>query len=202
MLATAGIPTVSEAEVSDPVKALAVAEKIGFPVVLKGLALGQIHKTEHGLVKLKIQNSNQLIADFEDLTKRLKGHGRVLIQPYIDIDLEFICGMIRDSQFGPAVMFGIGGVMTEVYQDVVFRVAPLSNEEALDMLRSIQAKKILDGFRGKPPVDYYALAKVLVILGLIGCAAPRISQIDINPLVVSNRNLYALDATMVLSNEL
>jgi len=202
VLAAAGIPTVSEAAVSDPTEALAVAKKIGFPVVLKGLATGQIHKTEHGLVRLKIQNSDQLISDFEDLTKILKGQGRVIIQKYIGIDLEFICGMIRDPQFGPAVMFGIGGMMAEVYQDVVFRVAPLSDEEALDMLRSIRAKKLLEGFRGKPPVDYGALAQVLITLGSIGRAAPRISQIDINPLVVSNRNLYALDATMIVANKL
>jgi acetyltransferase len=202
ILATVGIPTISEAAVSDSTEALVIAKKFGFPVVLKGLASGQIHKTEHGLVKLKIQNPDQLVSDFEDLTKSLKGHGRVLIQKYIDIDLEFICGMIRDPQFGPTVMFGIGGVMTEVFQDVVFRVAPLSKEEALDMLKSIRAKKLLEGFRGKPPVDHEELAKVLLTLGSIGCAAPRISQIDINPLAVSNRNFYALDATMILTNKL
>jgi acetyltransferase len=201
VLATVGIPTISEAAVSDSTEALVIAKKFGFPVVLKGLASGQIHKTEHGLVKLKIENPRQLVADFKDLTKSLKGQGRVLIQKYIDIDLEFICGMIRDPQFGPTVMFGIGGVMTEVYQDVVFRVAPLSNAEALDMLKSIRATKLLDGFRGKPPVDHKALAKILVTLGSIGCAAPGISQIDINPLVVSNRNFYALDATIILTNK-
>jgi len=198
ILSAVGIPTVQEAIAIDPTQALRIAQWVGFPVVLKGLAAGKIHRTELGLIKLDLHNPEQLLPAFEELTDRLEGAGRVLVQKQIKPDVELICGMIRDRQFGPAVMFGVGGVFTELYEDVGFRIAPLSRREALDMMESIKAKRLLEGFRGKRRIDRNALARVLMALGWIGLTAPRVAEVDINPVAAVNGKPIALDATVVL----
>ncbi|NIQ40226.1 MAG: carboxylate--amine ligase [Proteobacteria bacterium] len=198
ILSAVGIPTVREAIATDPTQALKIAQWIGFPVVLKGLAQGKIHRTELGLIKLDLHNPEQILPAFEELTERLEGAGRVLVQKQLKPDVEIICGMIRDRQFGPAVMFGVGGVFTELYEDAGFRIAPLSRHEALDMMKSIKAKRLLEGFRGKTRIDRDALARVLMALGWIGLTAPRVAEIDINPVAVVNGKPTALDATVVL----
>ncbi|NIO03171.1 MAG: CoA-binding protein [Proteobacteria bacterium] len=198
ILSSVNIPTVQEAIVADSTQALSTAQRFGFPVVLKGLAQGKIHRTELGLIKLDLFNRKQILLAFEELIDRLEGAGRVLIQKQIKPDVELICGMIRDRQFGPAVMFGVGGVFAELYEDIAFRIAPLSRRDALHMMDSIRAKPLLAGFREKMPIDRDKLAQVLTALGWIGLEAPRVTEIDINPVAVVNGKPVALDATVVL----
>jgi len=197
VLAEAGIPTVPEEIVVDPSHAANIAEQFGYPVVLKGLLPGEVHKTEKGLVRLDIRTPEELRASYGELLADLNGEGRILIQKFIKADLEFICGMLRDQDFGPTVMFGMGGVMAEVYQDVTFRIAPFSAETAQNMMDSIEAKVVLDGFRGRKPVDRLEMARVLMQLGRIGVEYSQIAQIDINPLALVNGKLMALDATII-----
>lgn len=200
ILKAAGIPTVKEEIATDALQAMEIANAFGFPVVLKGLVPGKIHKTELGLVKLNLRDKDQLLSAFEDLRDKIKAQGRILIQKYVRADFEFICGMIRDPQFGPAIMFGLGGVMAELFQDVVFRVAPFNHRTAEQMLNSIRANKVLEGFRGSQAINREALARVLVALGWIGTVVPRMTQIDINPLAVVDGKVLALDATLILEN--
>jgi len=111
---------------------------------------------------------------------------------------EFVIGLSRDPQFGPCVMFGLGGIFTEALKDVTFRVAPLSKDDALEMIDEIKTKKLLGEFRGSPAVDREALAKALVGVGELGMKYDSIAEIDINPLIISGNKPVAVDALVVL----
>ncbi|MBN2568473.1 MAG: acetate--CoA ligase family protein [Deltaproteobacteria bacterium] len=195
-----GIPTVGEIVTRDINEADKAFRQIGFPLVLKGLAPGSIHKTEHGLVHLNINNVHDARSIFDSLMNTMKGNGEVLIQKYIPESLEIIIGFIRDPQFGPCVMCGLGGIMAEVFGDVAFAIAPLTQYDALNCINRLQGQKLLDGFRGTPPVDRDNLARLLIALGEIGCTHERIKEIDINPLIVRGKEATAVDATIILGD--
>lgn len=201
LLAAAGIPTVPEEIAASFDHGLEIAKGFGFPVALKGLLPGEIHKTEKGLVKLDIRTRAELIRAFSDLQVGMGGSGRVLVQRFIQSDQELICGMVRDRDFGPTVVFGIGGLMAEIYDDVVFRIAPVSESESLDMIESIRARAILEGFRGRRPVDRSELSRILVGVGQMGVETSHIAQIDINPLAFTGGRLIALDATVIVTDD-
>jgi acetyltransferase len=193
-----GIPTVEEYIVNDATECEAIAVRIGFPVVAKGLLPQAVHKTERGLIHLGIHNTQTVLTSFNELMNKMNNNGKVLIQKYLKGSVELIAGLIRDSQFGTCVMLGIGGVMTEVFNDVVFAMAPLTERNAFDLTTRLRNQKILDGYRGESPVNRKALAEILVRLGNIGLMHPRISEIDINPLIISEGVPKAVDATIVL----
>ncbi|MBW2656035.1 MAG: acetate--CoA ligase family protein, partial [Deltaproteobacteria bacterium] len=125
---------------------------------------GTIHKTETGLVKLGISTENGIKAAFNELQTAMGIKGKILVQQQIQGDLELIAGLIRDPQFGPCVMVGLGGVLTEVLNDFVFGVAPLTHTQALELIDRLKTQKLLNGFRGAGAVDRNALAKILVKL--------------------------------------
>ena len=126
------------------------------------------------------------------------GDGAVLVQQMIKGQRELVVGLTRDAQFGPCVMFGLGGIFTEVLKDTVFRVAPLERQDALDMMQDIKANKILEGIRGMTAVDKEMLADILMTVGKIGIENDRIKEIDINPLIISGGKPVAVDALVVL----
>ena len=198
ILGACGVPTVPEAVATDAAQAAAAAAALGYPVVMKGLLPGGVHKTELGLIRLGIRNGRAVRTAFKDLSDKMDGNGRVLVQKQIPQAVELILGLLRDPQFGPCVMVGLGGVMAEIYDDTAFAVAPLTHREALALIGRIRGQKLLDGFRGAPPVDREAIARVLVSLGQIGINHPRIREIDINPLIAGDRGATAVDATIVL----
>jgi succinyl-CoA synthetase beta subunit len=175
-----------------------MAEKLGYPVVMKGCSAELAHKTEAGMVKLNIGNSDEAVRVFDELMGKIKGLDGVLIQKMVTGSREFVIGLSRDPQFGPCVMFGLGGILTEALKDVTFRVAPLSKEDALEMIDEIKTKKILGEFRGSPSVDREALAKALVGVGELGMKYDSIAEIDINPLIISGNKPVAVDALVVL----
>ena len=124
----------------------------------------------------------------------------VLVQEMIKGEREFVIGLSRDPQFGPCVMFGIGGIFTEVIKDVSFRVAPLTEMDAEEMIEEIRMKKLLDEFRGSPAVDKKELVKALVGIGDLGYRNNEIAEIDINPLIISGSKPVVVDALVVLAN--
>jgi acetyltransferase len=193
-----GFPTVAEEIARDASQAEAAAGMLGYPVVMKGLLSGGIHKTEMGLVKLGVSDPEACRGAFDSLMERMEGRGKVLIQKQIAGKVELILGLMRDPQFGPCVMFGLGGVTAELYGDTAFAVAPLSRREALALIGRIRGQKMLDGFRGAPAVDREAIASLLVALGRVGVDYPRIGEIDINPLLIGTQGAVAVDATIVL----
>ena len=195
------IPVVEERLVRSVSGAWKAARQMGLPVVLKGLMPGEVHKTEHGLVRLGITNKTLLESAYHDLREKVGLLGRILIQKEIKSDYELIAGFIRDNQFGPCVMFGLGGIFSELEPDVVFAMAPLDRECALKLIGRIRGKRLLQGFRGMAPLEKDVVADILVRLGNAGIAYPRIEQIDINPLVVRQGTPLAVDANVILKEE-
>lgn len=201
-LAGYGIMVTEERVVSTEEEAMTAASKIGYPVALKASGEEFSHKTELGLIVLNLKNKGEVRTAFRRLTSRQDVSVKeALVQQMVEGDRELVVGLTRDPQFGPCVMFGLGGVLTEILEDVTFRVAPLSKRDAMEMMNDIRAKKILDTFRGKPPVDRDALADILIAVGRIGMEVDKVREIDINPLKITNGKPVAVDALVVLEHE-
>jgi acyl-CoA synthetase (NDP forming) len=192
------IPVVEEKLVRRPDEAWKTARQMGLPVVLKGLMPGETHKTERGLVQLGIMNKPLLEAAFHHIQEKLDHRGRILIQKEVQSEYELMTGFIRDDQFGPCVMFGLGGVFSELEPDVVFAMAPLDRDSALKLIHRIRSKRLLQGFRGMMPLREDIMMDILVNLGNVGVACPQIEQIDINPLAVRKGVPLAVDANVIL----
>jgi acyl-CoA synthetase (NDP forming) len=197
-LETLGLKVVEEVVIKDIDEAVQAANKIGFPVVLKGRIEGQIHKTEAGLVKLNLLNADQVKSAFQEMASLKMKPDSFLIQPMLKGDLELIIGIIRDFQFGPAAMLGLGGVRAEVYKDVVFRLVPLNKEEILGMVSDLKGEVLLKGYRGSKPVNMESLADWLMKLGWLAMTFEQIKEIDINPLLIVEGEPIAVDANIIL----
>ena len=198
VIESAGVPVAATALARSRKEAEQMAERIGYPVVMKGCSAELAHKTESGMVKLNVGNSEEAARVFDELTAKMKNLDGVLIEKMVKGSREFVIGLSRDPQFGPCVMFGLGGIFTEALKDVTFRVAPLSKEDALEMIDEIKTKKILGEFRGSPAVDREALAEALVGIGELGMSCDSIAEIDINPLIICGDKPVAVDALVVL----
>ncbi len=200
VLRSYGIPAVNE-QLARNVKELRDAIRaIGFPLVLKGCAPEISHKSDLGLVAVDIRSEREAKAIFDQMMKNM--HTKmpaVLVQEMVKGKREFVAGFTRDAQFGPTVMFGLGGIFTEVISDVVFRLAPFDRCEALQMVGEMKGRKMLEAVRGMEAVDLELLADILVILGEIALDHPDIKEIDVNPLIISGRIPIAVDALVVLS---
>jgi acetyl-CoA synthetase (ADP-forming) len=198
VIESAGVLVAAAALAKTRDEAIGEAEKIGYPVVMKGCSAELAHKTESGMVKLNVGNSEEAARVFDELTAKIKNLDGVLIEEMVKGSREFVIGLSRDPQFGPCVMFGLGGIFTEALKDVTFRVAPLSKEDALEMIDEIKTKKLLGEFRGSPAVDREALAKALIGVGELGMKYDSIAEIDINPLIICGDKPVAVDALVVL----
>ncbi|MCD6569137.1 MAG: acetate--CoA ligase family protein [Deltaproteobacteria bacterium] len=175
------------------------AKDVGYPLVLKGSSSILTHKTELNLVEVGIKDEAELEKAYNAIEQR--GNGKldgILVQEIIKGERELVAGLIRDPQFGPCVMFGLGGIFTEVLKDVSFRVAPLEEIDAYEMMDEIKAKKILSEFRGKPAVNRQVLANILMNIGRIGLEIDEVAEIDINPLIIKDDTPVAVDALIVL----
>ncbi|MBW2140324.1 MAG: acetate--CoA ligase family protein [Deltaproteobacteria bacterium] len=202
LLAEYGINVTQEKVVSTEDDAAAAASEIGYPVVLKGSGEELTHKTELDLIALNLRDENDVREAFKKLTSTPDANVKeVLVQQMVKGDRELVVGLTRDAQFGPCVMFGLGGIFTEILEDVSFRVAPLTRWDAMDMMEDFRAKKILDAFRGQPPVDREVLADILIAVGKIGMEQEKVQEIDINPMKVLDGKPVAVDALVVLNND-
>ncbi|MBW2090683.1 MAG: acetate--CoA ligase family protein [Deltaproteobacteria bacterium] len=201
-LAEYGINVTKEKVVTTEDDAVAAATEIGYPVVLKGSGEELTHKTELDLIALNLRDENDVRAAFQKLIST-EGASveEVLVQQMVKGDRELVVGLTRDAQFGPCVMFGLGGIFTEILEDVSFRVAPLTRWDAMDMMEDFRAKKILDAFRGQPPVDREILADTLIAVGKIGMEQDKVREIDINPMKILDGKPVAVDALVVLDND-
>ncbi|MBW2606086.1 MAG: acetate--CoA ligase family protein [Deltaproteobacteria bacterium] len=198
-----GIPVINEKVALNKDEAVKAAEEIGFPVVVKGLGAKLLHKTELGLVHLNLADSqsveNAAISISEKGGDKLEGF---LIQPQLKGKREFVAGLFQDDQFGPVVMFGTGGVFAEALSDVTFRIAPLTESDAKQMLDEIKAHSLLGNFRGENVADRDRLIDTLLGLSRIGMEHPDVSEIDINPLIISaDGSVCAVDALVVLDDK-
>ena len=200
VVASAGVSITKEGLAGSKEEAVTLAEGFGFPVVLKGCSSTMTHKTEMGMVKLNLGSSGDVERAYDEIIQAGEGLDGVLVQEMISGVREFVIGLTRDPQFGPCVMFGLGGIFTEVLNDVSFRVAPISEIDAMEMIQEIKTAKLLDEFRGSPAVDKKALVKALVGIGRLGDEYDQIAEIDINPVIISGDQPIAVDALVVLDN--
>ena len=198
-----GIPTANEISANTRDEALAAAQQIGFPVALKVCSRQAAHKSEQGLLELGIVSSAELTTAYDRLLPKAEAlGGRILIQEMVSGARELAIGLIRDNQLGPCVMFGLGGIFTEALADVTFRLAPLTETEAIEMTAEIKGNRILEGIRGLEPVDMKTLSHCLRALGQIGLQNPAIKALDINPLIIRDGQPVAVDALVVLEEPL
>ncbi|OQX62845.1 MAG: CoA-binding protein [Desulfococcus sp. 4484_241] len=199
LLARYGIPTVEERAAASVDEAVAISDEIGYPVVVKGLGSRLLHKTEAGLVHLKLSEAES-VREACRMIKQSAGSllEGFLIQPYVEGKREFVAGLFHDSVFGPVVMFGLGGVFTEALSDVSFRVAPVTRQDALDMIGEIRSKALLGEFRGEKAADLEQLVSVITGLSELCEKEPDVAEVDINPLIITpSGNVCAVDALVV-----
>jgi len=189
-----GIPVARSAFAQDGKELGEVAQGVRYPVVLKAVAPGLVHKTEAGGVMLDIHTPEDLIAAAQKMTEEVKrrrppsamagGQMGFLVQEYVRGGREVIVGMTHDPKFGPLVMFGLGGIYVETFNDVVFRVPPITDLEAREMIRQIRGNRLLEGVRGEPAVDVAGLAEILERFSQLVEDLPQLAEMDINPLMV------------------
>ncbi len=197
-LADHGIPMPREALVPDADAAAQAAARLGFPVVLKVSGVALQHKTEIGGIALNLRNAEEVRREARRLAA-LPGCEGLLVAEMVPGDREVACGLTRDPQFGPCVMFGLGGILTEVLGDAVFRMAPLTLADAKEMCQEIRGVKLLGAFRGQSPADLGALARILIVLGEVGLRHPEIRGIDLNPIKIRPDGMpVAVDALVAL----
>jgi len=203
IIESAGIKTVSTVIARSAAEAAAISSRMGFPVVMKIDCPGISHKTESGGVRLGLDSSSKVKAAYADMAALLKKNkliGNIVIQKMAGPGVEVILGARRDPSFGQVLMFGMGGIFVEALRDVVFRLAPVTPEEAAKMIDSVRAGSILKGLRGFPPSDKKALIDAIVSLGRMIAFCPRIVEMDINPLIVlpKGSGCLSVDARIVL----
>ncbi len=180
-----------------------IAEKIGYPVVLKVISPDVIHKTDVGGIKLNV-NENEIEDAFSEILSNVKNYvpeariDGILVQKMVKDGKELIVGMKRDPQFGPLLMFGMGGIYVELLKDVSFRIAPITRKDAYEMIKEIKAYKILRGLRGEKPVDIDAIVDLLLRISKISIEHPEIFEIDLNPIKVFENGYVVVDFRMVL----
>jgi len=198
-----GVNVTKETVVSKEDDAVSAAKEMGYPVVLKGSGEELAHKTELDLIALNLRDEKEVREAFQRLTSTPKADVKeVLVQQMVKGDRELVVGLTRDAQFGPCVMFGLGGIFTEILEDVAFRVAPLTKWDAMDMMKDFRAHKILDEFRGQPAVNREVLADILIAIGNIGMEQDKVKEIDINPMkIMADGKPIAVDALVVLDSE-
>lgn len=193
------IPITREFLVTNKKDLIKAAKKIGYPLVLKSCDAKIAHKTEKNLVRTAIISEKEAITAFNDIQAGMaENNAAVIVQEMIIGKRELVAGLIRDHQFGPSVMFGIGGIFTEIFNDVTFRIAPLNRQDAFEMMDEIRGNRILNAVRGMKAADREQLSDILIRIGQIGIENKIIQEIDINPIIISKGKGIVVDALIVL----
>lgn len=205
ILSEYGIKVPKYALVTNSDEAVQKSKEIGFPLVAKIVSPDILHKTDVGGVKVGLNSEDEVKKAFDDMFNRLKEKfdvKGVLLEKMVPKGVELIVGLQNDSQFGPSIMVGLGGIYTELFKDVSFRVLPVTKNEAAKMLESLRGKDILKGFRGSTPVDLDMLSEAIVNIGTLGVdMAGKYESIDFNPVVVYPDSYYVVDAKIILKDK-
>jgi acetyl coenzyme A synthetase (ADP forming)-like protein len=207
LLSHMGLPITRYRVAKDRERAIEAAHEIGFPVALKIVSPQVLHKSDAGGVALDIGDNDELRASYDMIVDRVKEkvpgaeiHG-VLVEEMASPSVEVIVGATRDAQFGPTVMFGVGGILTEIIKDASFRVAPLGLDEAIKMMGEIKSHEVLEGARGMPVVDKKVLADIIVKTSRLMLENPGIAAIDLNPVMIHGDAAKIVDARIILGDE-
>lgn len=207
LLEAYGIPIIHSRLARSAEEAAAAALEFGFPVVMKVVSPDIVHKTEVGGVVLDLRTEAEVLRAYQEIEEKVRRHAPtahiegVLVEQHVKGGRETIVGMSLDPKFGPVIMFGLGGIYVEAVNDVVFRIHPVSDGDARDMVRSIRGIKLLEGVRGEPPADLDALTEVIQRVSQLVGDYPAIAELDINPLTVLERGAWALDTRVRISLE-
>ena len=200
-----GFPTAKTEFASTKEEAVKAARKIGFPIAMKVVSADVIHKVDVGGVKLDLTSERDVLQAFNEIMRNVKANvpkaniEGVIIQEYVRGGRETIIGMRRDPRFGPLLMFGLGGIYVEAYKDVSFRLAPVRELGAFNMISQLRGSKILEGFRGQPPVDTKALAECIERLSQLALELEDIRELDVNPLLAFEHGCRAVDARIIVN---
>ena len=187
--------------------AIKIANEIGFPLVMKIISSDIVHKSDIGGVKINILNNKQVAKAYQGIIQQV-GKNRpkakrsgMLLYKQAPEGIEVVVGMIRDSQFGPTVMFGLGGIFVEILKDVSFRVCPVDRIDVDEMLREIKGIKLLQGYRGQSKRDINAIGDIILSVSELALDHPDIMEIDLNPIIVYERGAVVVDAKVFLNND-
>jgi acyl-CoA synthetase (NDP forming) len=205
LLREAGVPVTKTTLATSAVEAVAQAEAAGYPVVLKVVSPDISHKSDAGGVKLNLKSADDVQLAYDAIVASCTAHvpgariTGVAVQHMAPAGTEVIVGMTTDPQFGPVMMFGLGGIMVEVLKDVSFRLVPLTERDADQMISEIKGKPVLDGVRGQPPADVAALRKAILSVSEFVQAHPEVQELDLNPVFAYPDGAIAVDARIVVS---
>ena len=205
LVKTLGISTPTFARANSVNEAEKIAKEIGYPVVMKPNSSKILHKSDMGLVLLNLQGPKQIEHAFDVILEKGRpydpklGDEGVLVSSTVSNDVEVIIGLNRDEQFGPVVMFGLGGIFVEIMKDVSFRIAPIRLQEGYEMIEETKGVTLLKGVRGSKEKNIAALVEILVKISNLALYFPEIQSIDLNPVIVSDKNAYVVDAKVTLT---
>ena len=199
-----GIPVAKFKLAKSEVEAVKAAEEIGYPVVLKVVSPDIVHKSDVGGVILNLKNSSDVQSAYKQILENVKAKKEeakilgVLVQEMALPSTEIIVGAIKDPQFGHALMFGLGGVFVEVLRDVTFRIIPVTEAEAREMITEVKAYPLLKGYRNMPPADIDAIVYILLNTSRLVMENPKIKELDLNPIIVYEKGAKTVDARIIL----
>ena len=199
-----GIATTLGQLVTSEAEAVRAATTIGFPVVLKISSPDIVHKSDIGGVQLHLQHADAVREAYRAIMQRVTAQAPqarvegITVQPMAKPGVEVIIGMSKDATFGPVLMFGLGGILVEILKDVAFRIVPLQQHDAAEMIRDIKGLALLQGYRGMPAADLTALERILLTLSDFVAGTPQIKAIDLNPVYAYDHGALAVDARMIL----
>ena len=203
-LRKAGIPVVEAKLARSKKETISISKKMGFPVVLKISSPDVVHKSDSGGVKLGLANAtqvgkayNEIISSVKKVYPKAQIEG-VSVQSMAPPGVEVIVGMSKDPQFGPVLMFGLGGILVEVLKDVSFRIVPVTERDAREMIREIKGYPMLEGYRGQKPASIPALEKLIVKVSQFVEENPQIKELDLNPIFAYPDKAVAIDARIIL----
>lgn len=204
LINSVGIPIPSSGAARDEDEAVNIAESISYPVVLKVISPQVIHKTDFGGVKIGARNKDEVKRDFSDIIENIRRKVPdaevigILVEKMAFQSTEVIIGGIRDLQFGPAIMFGLGGIFTEILKDISFRLAPITKEEALGMMEELKGYPLIEGYRGSKPLDRESLSDTMVKVSKLMEEIKDIQEVDLNPVFLYPEGLTVVDARIIL----
>jgi acyl-CoA synthetase (NDP forming) len=199
-----GVPITELKLANTAEEAAKFSEQIGYPTVLKIVSPDVIHKSDVGGVILNIKSREEAKNAYNKIIQNVKKHkpdakiDGILIQEMAPASTEVIVGSIKDAQFGPTLMFGFGGIFVEIMKDVSFRIAPITEEDAQEMISEVKAYPILKGYRGQPPADIDTIAKILLDTSRLVMEHQEIKELDLNPVVVYEKGAKTVDARIIL----
>jgi acyl-CoA synthetase (NDP forming) len=207
VLKDAGISTIETHLASSRDEAVALAEKMGFPVVLKIISPQIVHKSDIGGVRLGLNSKEEVSSTYDEMTSQVRTKEPsatiegISVQSMARPGVEVIIGMSKDPQFGPVLMFGLGGVLVEVLEDVSFRIVPLVKRDAQEMIKEIKGHPLLEGYRGQEPANIEMLEETLLKLSDLAQSHSEIKEIDLNPIFAYKDGLTAVDARIILEEK-